>query len=240
MVSETFGDWQGGPIPPAPPVEGPVLDGHRVSLVDRPEAPQSEIWLGQTGLPKGHPDRPALSVLNSLLGGKFTSRLNLNLRERLGITYGVSSSFSQRRGPGPFIVAASVDNEAVGVAIAETLAEIRRLQEEPVTEEELQDTQSYLLGIFPFTLQRIEGLADRLADLAVFGLPQDYFRAFLERVAAVSAQDVQEMARRHLDPERMGIVAVGPRGVLEAQLERFGELRIIPHRRPEAGSVEAS
>lgn len=240
MVIETFGDWQGDPIPSPPSVDAPALDGHRVTLVDRPDAPQTEIWLGQAGLPKGHPDRPALSVLNSILGGKFTSRLNLNLRERLGITYGVSSSFSQRRGPGPFVVAASVDNDAAAVAIEETLAEIRRLQDEPVTEEELADTQSYLLGIFPFTLQRIEGLADRLADLAVFDLPRDYFGSFLDQVAAVTPQDVQEMARRHLDPARLGIVAVGPRELLEGQVEPFGELRIIPFKRPEAGAIEAS
>jgi zinc protease len=180
------------------------------------------------GVPGSHPDQVGLSVLNSLFGGKFTSRINLNLRERLGITYGVSTGFAQRRGPGPFVVAASIDTDAVETAIREILTEIRRLQDELVTDEELADTQSYLLGIFPYTLQRIEGLAARLADLAVHDLPPDYFTSYPRQIAAVTRDDLQRLARQHLHPDRMGVVAVGPRGEIESQLIPFATPVIHP------------
>lgn len=237
MVAEAFEAWNGEPIPPPPPIDPPVLEGYEILLIDRPEASQTELWMGHVGVPAGHPDRPGLSVLNSILGGKFTSRINLNLRERLGITYGASTSFAQRRAAGPFVAAASVDNEAVGTAIREILTELRRLQEEPVTATELADTQSYLQGIFPFTLQRIEGLADRLADLAVYDLPHSHFTTFFAKVAAVTPIDLLELAQRHLDPDRLAIVAVGPRTVLEDQLATFGEPRIRPFEGPADAST---
>jgi zinc protease len=236
MATAAFRDWMGPDIPPPPAIEPPVAEQHQIVLIDRPQAAQAELWLGHVGVPLDHPDRPGLGVLNSLLGGKFTSRINLNLRERLGITYGASSSFSQRRAAGPFVVAASVDSEAVGKAIREVLWELQRLRDEPVTAAELADTQSYLQGIFPFTLQRIEGLADRLADLAVYGLPRDYFTDYFARVATVTIADLQDLARKHLHPDRLAIVAVGPRTILEDQLTPFGEPRI----RPFSGPTESS
>lgn len=223
-IETTFGDWQGSHRPEPAAVDPPETRDLRISIVDRPHAPQTELWMGSVGVPRSHPDRPGLSVLNSLLGGKFTSRLNLNLRERLGITYGVSSSFSQRRGPGPFVVATSIETSSVDAAVHEILTEIRRLQDDRVTEEELADTKSYLLGIFPYTLQRIEGLASRLADLAIYDLPRDYFASFLEQIAKVTREDLQELARKHLHPDRMSVVAVGPSQDLEPRLASFGTL----------------
>lgn len=237
LIAKVFGDWKGEPIPPAPPIEPPIREGHDILLIDRPQATQTELWLGHVGVPVDHPDRPGLSVLNSLLGGKFTSRINLNLREQLGITYGASTSFAQRRAAGPFVVAASIDNEAVGTAIREILAELNRLQEEAVTTAELADTQSYIRGIFPFTLQRIEGLADRLADLAVYNLPRSYFTDYFQKVRAVTKGDLLELASQHLDPHRLAVVAVGPGAMLEDQLAPFGEPRIRPF--TESPEVEA-
>jgi zinc protease len=240
LVQDTFGNWQGAPRLEPAPIDPPAMDGLRISLVDRPQAPQTELWLGSVGVPRSHPDRPGLAVLNSLLGGKFTSRINLNLRERLGITYGVSTSFAQRRGPGPFVVAASIETEAIEVAVREILMEIRRLQDELVTDEELTDTQSYLMGIFPYTLQRIEGLAGRLADLALYSLPHDYFTGYLEQIAAVTRDDLQDLARRHLDPDVMGLVAVGPRQQIEGRLAAFGSPEIHPVASPSDGSLTDS
>lgn len=237
LVQDTFGDWQGSPRLEPAPIDPPAMDGLRIHLIDRPRAPQTELWLGSVGVPRSHPDRAGLAVLNSLLGGKFTSRINLNLRERLGITYGVSTSFAQRRGPGPFVVAASIETEAVEVAVREILMEIRRLQDELVTDEELADTQSYLLGIFPYTLQRIEGLAGRLADLALYSLPHDYFAGYLEQVAAVTRDDLQTLARRHLHPDAMGLVAVGPRQQIESRLAAFGSPEICPVTSSSDGSL---
>ena len=234
LIEETFRDWRGRPRSDPAAIDPPHQKEMRLCLIDRPHAPQTELWLGSVGVGRAHPDRAGLAVLNSLLGGKFTSRINLNLRERLGITYGASSSFSQRRGPGPFVVAASIETAAVDSAVREILGEIHRLQDELVTAEELADTRSYLLGIFPYTLQRIEGLAARLADLVVYDLPRDHFTSYLRQIAAVTREDLQRLARKHLHPDKMAVVAVGPRREIETQLTPFGALEI----RPAPGSPE--
>jgi zinc protease len=236
LVEETFCDWRGRPRSEPATIDPAHQDEMRICLVDRPHAPQTELWLGSVSVGRSHPDRAGLTVLNSLLGGKFTSRINLNLRERLGITYGASTAFSRRRGPGPFVVAASIETAAVESAVREILGEIRRLQDELVTDEELADTQSYLLGIFPYTLQRIEGLADRLADLATYDLPRDHFDSYLRQISTVTREDLQKLAQKHFHPDKMGVVAVGPRREIETQLSPFGPLEI----RPAQGSLEAT
>jgi len=230
-VEEILGGWRGGTRSAPPAIQpGNPQEDLRICIVDRPHAPQTELWLGSVGVPRSHPERAGLTVLNSLLGGKFTSRLNLNLRERLGITYGVSSSFSQRRGPGPFVVAASIETDSVDSAVREILSEIRRLQDEQVSDEELADTKSYLLGIFPYTLQRIEGLADRLSDLVIYDLPPDYFAGFLQQIASVTRDDLQSLAQEHLHPDHMSVVAVGPRQEIEPRLAPFAPPVIRPVR----------
>ncbi len=211
--------------PPGPPPASPGLDesGVRVFLVDRPAGAQTQLQLGHVGVPRGHPDFIALTVLNSLLGGKFTSRLNLSLRERLGITYGVRSSFSGRAGRGPFKVELAVANDGVARAIAETRAELERLRRERVTVEELEETRSYILGVFPYTVQTLEGICHRLRDLAVHDLPLDYWERYPAQVAAVTADEVLRVAREHLRPDSLTIVAVGPEAELRGQLEPFAE-----------------
>jgi zinc protease len=225
-AAELLAGWPEEPAPAEPPVAPLDHAGITVAIVDRPHAAQTELRIGHAGPPRQHPDRTPLSVLNSLLGGKFTSRINLNLRERHGYTYGAHSSFATRRGPGPFQVSTAVANEVAGPAAAEVLYELRRLQEERVADEELADAVRYLEGVFPYTLQTVESVAQRLAQLAVFGLPDDYFERYPEELRAVDAATIQEMARRHLRPEVCAIVAVGPAETLLAQLERFGPVTV--------------
>ena len=175
------GAWpEGQPeIRPAP------LPGLRIVVVDRPGAAQAELRLGHASVPRAHPDFTTLSVLNTLLGGKFTSRINLNLRERHGYTYGAASRFSGRLGPGPFVVGAAVATESTGAAAREVLSELRRIQDEPVSEVEMEETRSYMLGVFPYTVQSIADLAKRLADLAVYGLPDDYYDRYLRALGSL-------------------------------------------------------
>ncbi len=206
--------------PPSPPEVR--RRGLRVFLVDRPEGAQTELHLGHVGVPRGHPDFTALTVMNSLLGGKFTSRLNLNLRERQGITYGIRSSFSRRSGGGPFSVSLAVANDCVGRAITEIRAELERLRAEPVTGAELEETRSYILGVFPYTVQTLAGISHRLREIAVHDLPLDHWDRYPADVAAVSADDVLRVAREHLRPDDLTVVAVGPEAALRPQLERFG------------------
>jgi zinc protease len=212
---------------PAPPEIRPApLPGVVVHVVDRPGAAQTELRLGHPGVPRSHPEYVPLVVLNTLLGGKFTSRINMNLRERHGYTYGASSRFVPRRGPGPFMVAAGVATESAGAAAREVLHELRRVRETLVEPEELDETRSYIVGVFPYTVQTIGDLAKRLETMTVYGLPDDYYTRYLERIAGVTRQEVLELAQRHLDPERIAVVAVGPAATLEKQFAGLGPVTV--------------
>ena len=221
-----FGGGGGPPAPPPPEVRPAALPGVVVHVVDRPGAAQTELRLGHAGVPRRHPDYSPLVVLNTLLGGQFTSRINLNLRERNGYTYGAHSRFVGRRGPGPFLVSAAVATEATGAAAREVLGELERLREEPVGPVELAETRDYLIGVFPYTVQTIGDLAKRLEMLGTYGLPDDYFERYIERVRAVTTEEVQRLARRHLHPDRIAIVAVGPAETLERQLSALGPVTV--------------
>lgn len=225
-VRDLLGDWpEESPAPP-PPVVPCEASGIAVHVVDRKQAAQTELRIGHPGPPRNHPDRVPLSVMNSLLGGKFISRINLNLRERHGYTYGAHSSFSNRLGPGPFQVAAAVSTDATGAAVRETLGELHRLQDEPPAEDELADVVRYLAGVFPYTLQTVESVAQRLSQLAVFGLADDYFDRYLAELPQVTPESIREVARRHLRPDASAVVAVGPADVLVPQLEPFGPVKV--------------
>ncbi|HEY4572861.1 MAG TPA: pitrilysin family protein [Thermoanaerobaculia bacterium] len=215
-----------GPAPARPEIRPLPLEGLRIHLVDRPGAAQTELRLGHVGIPRTHPDYIPLLVVNTLLGGKFTSRINLNLRERHGYTYGASSRFSSRQGPGPFTVQAGVETAAAAAAAREVLHEMRRVREDLVEPEELAETAGYIIGVFPYSLQTVGDITRRLETLNVFGLPDDYYDHYLERIAAVTREDVREMARRHLDPERVAVVAVGPAEILEPQFEEMGPVTV--------------
>jgi zinc protease len=166
-------------------------------------------------------------VLNSVLGGKFTSRLNLSLRERHAVTYGAYSRISGRLGPGPIELGAAVANEAAGLALSEMLAELGRLRETPVAGHELTDARDYLLGVFPYALQTVDGISRRLETLAAHDLPDDYFADYLARIEAVTAAEILECARTHLRPEAAAVVAVGPAAELRPQLAPHGEVRVV-------------
>jgi zinc protease len=208
--------------------------GVTVDIIDRPASAQTELRLGHPSLGKLHDDRVPLGVANSILGGKFTSRINLNLREKRGLTYGAFTRLADRRGPGPFTMSAAIDSERVGEAVRETIGEIERLCSEPAAEAELADSKSYIVGVFPYQLQTGDDLLHKLGELALYGLPDDYFERRLRQVEAVTTEDVLRVARAHLEPGHLAIVAAGPADRLARQLEDLGELRVITPASPTA------
>lgn len=235
VAVERFGGATRAEPSPRPQLEAPCTDRVRVRLVDRPGSPQTELRVGHAAVPRNHPDWTALGVLNGLFGGKFTSRINLNLRERHALTYGASSRFVARLGQGPFVVNAAVANEGVGLAVREILAELDRLRQEPVGDAELADTKSYVAGVFPYTLQTAEGILHHLENLTVFDLPDDYYApdVFMARLDAVDRDEILRVAREHLHPEGASVVAVGPEEELRSQLEGIGDLEVIRPGPPE-------
>ena len=197
-----------------------------IEIVDRPDAVQTELRLGHEGPPRSSPDYAPLLVMNSLLGGKFTSRINLNLRERHGFTYGAHTRFAERLGPGPFVVSTAVANDTVARSVTEIRSELDRIREEPVGQAELDETKGFLLGVFPYSLQKLDGISSRLGDLAVFSLPDDYYTNLHDEIDQVDSQQIGEVARRYLHPDRLAIVSVGPAEQLAAQLDPLGPIKI--------------
>ncbi len=226
LAGTLFGDFFHGPRPELPSFEVQPLEATEVHIVDRPGAAQTELLLGHAGICRRHPDFASILVMNSLLGGKFTSRINLNLRERHGYTYGAYSQFMGRLGPGPFTISTAVGTEVTAAAVREIFVEIRRIQQERVTEEELAHTKSYLRGIFAQQLQTVDDLAFRLGTLAVYDLPDDYFDQYFRRIEETDRQQVLTLAQEYLHPDRMAIIAVGPAVELMHQLKDLGSVRV--------------
>jgi zinc protease len=209
LVTRTLASWERRAEPPRPTVTPRPIESSTVYIIDRPQAVQSEIRVGHLGVPRSCEDYFALSVMNAILGGVFNSRINLNLRERHGYTYGARSQFAFRRQAGPFVVAAPVRNEVTRESVSEVLAELRRIRGGDIETAELDDTKNYLMGVFPATVQTGSDVASRLVDMELYGLPEDYFDRYRENIAAVGAEDVTRVATKYLDPDRVLIVIVG-------------------------------
>lgn len=222
LADRYFGDW---PAARAPDVEfevRPGFTGTTIFLVDRPGSVQSELRLGHVGVERRHPDYFALMVMNTVLGGAFTSRLNISLRERHGFTYGVNSHFACRRRPGPFLIQTAVATGVTARAVEETFRQIEALRQDGPTPEEVDAARDYLSGVMPLQFQTTEQLAGRLADLVVYDLPLDYYRTYRDRIGAVTLEDVHRAAREHVRPEAMAIVVVGDAAQVEEPLRALG------------------
>lgn len=209
IVESAFSNWKRGAEPPRPTVTPRSIESSRIYIIDRPQAVQSEIRIGHIGVPRSCEDYFPLSVMNALLGGVFNSRINLNLREKHGYTYGARSAFAFRRQAGPFVVAAPVRNEVTRESVQEVLAELRRIRTGDVETRELDDTKNYLMGVFPATVQSSSDIASRLVDMELYGLPEDYFDRYRENIAAVGREEIEHVAQKYIDPDRALIVIVG-------------------------------
>lgn len=209
LVASALGDWQRGEEPSRPTVTPQSVDRSNIYVIDRPQAVQSEIRIGHIGVPRTCEDYFPLMVMNAILGGVFNSRINLNLREQHGYTYGARSTFAMRRQAGPFVVAAPVRNEVTRESVVEVLAELKRIREGHVEDHEIDDTKNYLMGVFPATVQTASDLAGRLVDMELYGLPEDYFDHYRENIAAVTKDDIAGVAQKYIDPDRVLIVVVG-------------------------------
>lgn len=222
LAEQTLGDWQGARPAPVRVLDAPAHDSTRVHLVRRADAPQSELRIGHVGLPRKNPDYFPVTVMNAILGGLFNSRINLNLREVHGYTYGAFSAFEWRRAAGPFVVSTAVQSEVTAPAAREVFNEIDRMRAEPVSSDELSLAVSYLDGVFPIRYETTEAIAQALTTLVVHDLPSDFYDTYRENVRAVSLPDVLHAAERHLNPGAMQIVVVGDPAVVKEPLAEGG------------------
>jgi zinc protease len=215
-VKSRLGDWRGGgdikPLPAATTQPAGVV------LVDRPNAPQSQLRVGCLGVPRNHRDYFRLSMLNSILGGQFNSRINMNLREDKGYTYSATSSFDHMRFGGTFEVSTAVHTEATLPAIQEVLKEVELIGKSGVTPQELAGAKNRYSLTLPGYFQSVEMLGDIITNIYLFDLPLDFYQTLPDHIAEVSQDDVLQAAKRYLPPDSLSIVVVGDAARVEASL----------------------
>lgn len=209
-----------GPIPDPASFQAPLPPPSPVALVHRGGAAQSELRIGHVAQSRRTPDYHALIVLNMVLGGQFVSRVNLNLRERKGYTYGARTAFEFRRAPGPFVLQASVQADATADALHEALSELTAIRgERPITREELELGRASLTRGYPRNFETADQVARAAAQLALYDLPEDYFSTFVPTILALTEDQVTAVAARHIDPSRLLSVVVGDREKVSGSLK---------------------
>jgi zinc protease len=226
----------------APRAESAV-DHPIVRFYHRPGSVQTELRIGHVGLARRVPDFHAVQVMGAILGGLFNSRLQRNLREDKGYTYGVGAGFDMRRGAGPFSVRTAVQTPATVPSISESLAELRRMRETAVTADELAAARDYLVGVFPLRFETPDAVVAALGGLYVTDLPDDELSRYRREVEAVTIEAIQKAAQDHIHPDKIAIVAVGDADAVAADLEAagLGELEVITDDVPgELGAADAA
>ena len=216
LLEKSFGSWKPAGAgsarvkQPAPPQR----TRRDVYIVDKPNAPQSQIRIGRVGVPRSTPDYFPLSVANTIFGGSFSSRLNLNLREKHGYTYGANSFFDMRVEAGPFTAFAGVQTDKTTESLKEFFIEFDGIQK-AVAGDDLERGKNYIALGLPGDFEATGDVSRRLEEMLVYGLPDDYFSRYVPNVEAVSAADVQRVSRAWLQSERMVVVVVGDRKLIE-------------------------
>lgn len=229
LLESAFGRWTPPAVPPAsvtlPAV--PARAAREIYFVDKPGAPQTQIRIGAVGVARSTPDYFPIQVLNTILGGAFSSRLNLNLREKHGYTYGASSSFDMRQSPGPFAAGAGVQTDKTAESLQEFFVELKGILE-PVPEEELTRAKNFIALRYPGSFETTGDISRRLEDAVVYKLPDDYFTNYVQNIQRVTAADVQRVAKKYVQPDRTAIVVVGDRAAVEAKVRALKLGAITP------------
>ncbi len=242
IADRLFGSWSRHDAATTP---GSVMDrgagtGRLVRVVHRPGSVQTEIRIGHPGLPRRVPDYHAVSVMSAILGGLFNSRLNMQLREAKGYTYGAGAGFDMRRGAGPFTARAAVNTEVTVPAVLDTLAELERMRDTRVEATELEAARDFLVGVFPLRFETPGAVVGALAGLAIHDLPLDELTDYRARIEAVDIDAVASAAKEHLAVDRAAIVLVGDVDAFGADLEAAGLGRLVIDRDEPAAAQLAS
>jgi len=218
LLEKTFGSWK--PAGAAAPEKLPAVEPparRQIYLIDKPGAQQSQIRIGSIGVPRSTPDYFPITVMNTILGGSFTSRLNNNLREVHGYAYGAGSGFDMRLGAGPFFASAGVQTDKTAEALTEFFNELNGILK-PVPAEELARAKNYVSLRYPSGFEATGDISRRLEDALVYHLPDDYFAKYVQNIQAVTAADVQRVAQKYVQPDRAAVVVVGDLKTIEPRI----------------------
>jgi predicted Zn-dependent peptidase len=226
MTADFFGPWTDAVpdvVEDAAIVAPPPAPVHSFVLVDKPGAAQSEIRIGEVGLARNTPDYHRLIVLNMILGGQFVSRINMKLRQEKGLTYGARTAFDFRRGRGPFVLQTSVQSDGTGEAIKASLLEIQAIRtDRPPTADEVQVAKAALTRGYARNFETAEQIARAMAQLVLYGLPDDYFDTFASHIGAVTVEDARQAALIHLEPDRLATAIVADSSIVLPHLAAAG------------------
>jgi zinc protease len=220
-AQKAFGAWPRGTLPTANPVEPPP-SARRIVIIDKPDAVQTSIRVGQLAIPRKHPDYMAWDLAVKILGGEGANRLHQVLRSQYGLTYGAEADAESRKDAGDFVAQTDTRTDTTGQALRLMIDEFARLPRERVGERELADAQAYLSGSFPLTIETPDQIATQVLNVLFFDLPISEIGSFRERVLAVTPDDVQRVARQYVKPDRLSIVLVGNARAFASQLIELG------------------
>lgn len=221
MASRALGGWRGAPEKTGEVDARPRTRGRKVVVVNRPGAVQSEIRIGKVGESRSTPRFFPLKVFNTVLGGAFTSRLMLSLREKHGFTYGVRSRFAFRKGAGPFTISMAVATEVTARAVEEAFAQLEQLLREGPKDSEVARARDYMAGIFPLHLETTGQVAARIAELHIYELPPDFFATYRARIREVSTEEALDAGRAVAEPDEMTVLVVGDAETILPPLEEL-------------------
>jgi len=220
-VRRVFGDWQRREIAPSAYTE-PPSPTRRVVIVNKPDSVQTEVRVGNLGIPRNHPDYMAVNLAIRILGGEGSNRLHQVLRTARGLTYGAQANFDTFKETGDFEAETNTRTAATGEVLRLIVDEFWKLQNERVSERELSDAKAYLTGSFPLTIETPNAIATQIVNVLFYGLPVGELQSFRERVNAVTVNDIQRVAKLYLKPDRLSVVLVGNANEFTSQLQGIG------------------
>lgn len=198
-----------------------------VFLVNKPGAVQSNLRIGHVGIARNNPDYIAVTIMNTILGGYFGSRINYILREKHGFTYGARSYFNPHIYSGDFSVDTDVRNEVTDTAISLILDELKKITTEKISDEELETVKNYMTGVFPLQLETANAVATRVINLKLYNLPGDYYNKYISSIISLTKEDILNAAKKYINTGKIYIVVSGDAGVIADKLKKFGELQIF-------------
>jgi len=224
LAEEAFGKWSSSAAPASLP-PAPSAPERKILLVDKPGSPQTALLVFGVGFQRSSPDYPAAAVMNNVLGGLFSSSINMNLREEHGYTYGASSLFWFRRGTGPFVSYALVRTDVTAPATEQMFKELDGIHTKPPTDAELRLAKDSIIRSLPGDFESADRVNGQLATLWLFNLPQDYYTKLPAQIEAVTSADAQQAAEKYIHPENMLIIEVGDKSKIESGLK---DLKLAP------------
>jgi zinc protease len=220
LAEKVFGGWERG-TPARPKLDLPAAPTAKIVIVDTPGAPQTQVRVAALGAQRSSPDFRPMQLLNIPLGGNFASRINMNLREKNGYTYGANSQFTFRRAAGSFQVGSGVRTDVTAPAVNEILNELKGVLERPLSAEELDTAKDGLANSLPGAFETNANAVANYSNVFTYDLGLDYYANYAEQVHAVTLAQTQTVAKKYIVPDRMVIVAVGDKAKIEPELKKL-------------------